>query len=350
VAALLALASAACYGLADFIGGLLSRRAHFGTVALIGQLSGFLLSLVVLPLLPGPGVTAAGLGWGALSGVGTGIGMLFLYRGLGRGAMSVVVPVSAVGGVALPVLVGVALLGDRPSVLSWSGIVIAVPALWLVSRPRATGGSTSPGAALDGLIAGAGIALQYIALAQAGPGTGLWPIVAGRLAAGLVVLAVVRSRTGRPAAGAGRAEPVSARVRAAHRNDHAQPNDPRSHPTHRDNHVQPNDPQSQPTHLNHHAQPDDLRSQPTQRNDRARLTSGLTWGAVAAGGTATLALLLYLLATRQQLVVVAVVLSSLYPAIPVLLGITALHERLSRSQAVGLLAAAAAVGLLVGHG
>ena len=56
--------------------------------------------------------------------------MLFLYRGISRGAMSVVVPVSAVGGVALPVLVSVALLGDRPTVLAWTGIAVAVPALW----------------------------------------------------------------------------------------------------------------------------------------------------------------------------------------------------------------------------
>ena len=35
--ALLALASALAYGIADYAGGLLSRRAHFGTVAFLGQ-------------------------------------------------------------------------------------------------------------------------------------------------------------------------------------------------------------------------------------------------------------------------------------------------------------------------
>jgi drug/metabolite transporter (DMT)-like permease len=45
--------------------------------------------------------------------------------------------------------------------------------------------------------------------------------------------------------------------------------------------------------------------------------------------------------------VVAVVLSSLYPAIPVLLGITFLEERLSPRQVAGLGGAAAAVALLV---
>lgn len=201
--ALLALASALFYGLADFAGGLLSRRAGFTAVALVGQLGGLVLALAVAPLVPVPGgVAAPDLVWGALSGVGTGVGMLFLYRGLSRGAMSVVVPVSAVGGVALPVLVGVVLLGDRPSPLSWLGIAATVPALWYVSRTRSgpgggDGGGGTPsgggspvlsGASTDGLVASLGIALQYVALAQAGAGSGIWPVVAGRVAASLTIL------------------------------------------------------------------------------------------------------------------------------------------------------------------
>lgn len=64
------------------------------------------------------------------------------------------------------------------------------------------------------------------------------------------------------------------------------------------------------------------------------------------GGLAAAALVCYLLATREQLVVIAVVLSSLYPVVPVLLGVFALRERLSRTQAAGLGGAAAAVVLL----
>jgi drug/metabolite transporter (DMT)-like permease len=273
VGALLALASALCYGLSDFGGGLLSRRAPFAAVAFVGQVGGLLFSLVIAPFFEVDAVTAADLGWGALSGVGTAVGMLFLFRGMGRGAMSVVVPVSAVAGVALPVLVGVAFLSERPSLLSWLGIVVAVPALWLVSR--GTNSRTGPAgtAATDGLIAGVGIAMQYLALAQAEHGAGVWPIVAGRVAAILVILPWTRS--------------TSLRLRAP-----------------------------------------------------LFLFAGLT------GAAAALALACYLLAAQHQLVVIAVVLSSLYPAIPVLLGITMLCERLTKSQAGGLLAAAAAIALL----
>jgi drug/metabolite transporter (DMT)-like permease len=54
----------------------------------------------------------------------------------------------------------------------------------------------------------------------------------------------------------------------------------------------------------------------------------------------------YLLATRSELVAVAVVLSSLYPVIPVLLGIAVLGERLTWKQSLGLGAALTASVLI----
>ncbi|WP_109472227.1 EamA family transporter [Ornithinimicrobium cavernae] len=272
---LLALGSSAAYGFADYFGGLLSRRRSFLVIALLSQTAGLVLSLVVAVLLRWGLPQPADLAWGALSGVGTGLGMIFLYRGLSRGDMSVVVPVSAVGGVALPVLVGVGVLGDRPSALAWLGIAAAVPAIWLVSRSRGSTRSGTADGVTDALVASVWIALQYTALAQAGAEAGLWPIVAGRLAAAVCILpAVVTS---------GPHQPLGLR---------------------------------------------------------------LSLGAVGTGALATLALLLYLLATREQLMTTAVVLSSLYPVLPVLLGITLLRERLSRAQVVGLVGAAAAIVLV----
>jgi drug/metabolite transporter (DMT)-like permease len=51
-------------------------------------------------------------------------------------------------------------------------------------------------------------------------------------------------------------------------------------------------------------------------------------------------------ATRTEFLAVAVVLSSLYPVVPVLLGITALRERLRRRQILGLVGALAASVLI----
>jgi drug/metabolite transporter (DMT)-like permease len=166
-------------------------------------------------------------------------------------------------------------LGDRPSVLAWLGIVTAAPALWLVSRDDS--GGTGKGGVTDALIAGTGIGLQYLALAQATAESGLWPIVAGRCAAALTILPLFLIRHG-------------------------------------------------------------------ARRDR--LPPRIAPWAALNGGLAALALVSYMLATRMQIVSVAVVLSSLYPAIPVLLGVTVLRERLNRPQVAGLAAVGAAIVLL----
>ncbi|QSE82939.1 EamA family transporter [Rhodococcus koreensis] len=58
------------------------------------------------------------------------------------------------------------------------------------------------------------------------------------------------------------------------------------------------------------------------------------------------ALAAYLYALRTEFVTVAVVLSSLYPVLPVIVGIVFLSERLRRSQALGLAAALTATVLI----
>ncbi|GAB3439995.1 EamA family transporter [Actinophytocola sediminis] len=274
--ALFALASAVSYGLSDFLGGVLSRRGSFVRVALFGQLGGLVSMACVAPFVSVRVPAFADVVWGGLSGVGTGLAMMFLFRGMSRGAVSIVVPTSAIGGVTLPVLVGVAVLGERPAPLAWVGIALALPALWWVSRGRA-GDGRGVG---DGLIASVGIAAQYLALAQAGPESGIWPVVAGRVVS---IIAVAVAST-------------------AMRRDTVVP-------------------------------------------DGAHRVGGDVAAGVA-GALAGFALVCYLYATRTELVAIAVVLSSLYPGIPVLLGITVLGERLTRSQAAGLIAAAAATVLI----
>ncbi len=56
----------------------------------------------VLLVVGGPGPSARAVGWGLVAGVAGGIGTLMLYRGLARGQMSVVGPVSAVGAAVVP--------------------------------------------------------------------------------------------------------------------------------------------------------------------------------------------------------------------------------------------------------
>ena len=71
-----------------------------------------------------------------------------------------------------------------------------------------------------------------------------------------------------------------------------------------------------------------------------------TWRAVVVGGLAAGAAVLFLFATQTGLLTIASVLTSLFPAFTVLLAATVLRERIHAAQAVGLLLAAVAVGLV----
>ena len=166
----LGLAAALLYGSADFAGGLLSRRMPSLSVAVIGSMASAAIAWVVL----GAAGTApaASVAWGSLAGLGGGMGTIALYRGLARGQMSVVGPVSAVGSAVLPVVVGIG-LGERPSLVAAVGLVVALPAIGLVS----VGGSGAAGALrtslVDGLYAGISFGVMFVGLAQAGDHAGL---------------------------------------------------------------------------------------------------------------------------------------------------------------------------------
>lgn len=185
----LALGAALAYGLSDFIGGVASRRGSSWAVAVLGASTGAVAAFGLALVLPGD-PTGGHLLWGALSGVGNGLGGAFLYRGLSAGRMGVVGPVSAVGAAALPVVVGV-LTGERPSLLAWTGILVALPGIWLVARePSAEVGSGTTTAAglVDGLLAGAGFGLLFAAMGQVPDGAGYWPVVLSQVVG---VLAIV---------------------------------------------------------------------------------------------------------------------------------------------------------------
>lgn len=273
----LALGAALAYGLSDFLGGLLSRRISPWTVALVAQIVGTVTVSVVAVTIPAD-LSVADLGWGAASGIGSGLGTVFLYRGLGSGQMNVVAPLSALGAAVLPVVVGFA-VGERPGGLTWLGIGCALPAIWLVSRAgsEVAVAAGRPGAGVrDGLLAGAGFGLLFVALGQVPESAGLWPLALGQGVA-LVLIAVGVRLVAAPIRSAGR------RILAT---------------------------------------------------------------AAAVGVCAAAATVLYQFAARSQLVSVAAVLTSLYPALTVTLAAVFLHERMNRTQACGLGLAVAAVVLV----
>lgn len=184
----LSLIAAVAYGLSDFTGGLLSRRGGAWAVSLIGQITGGSLVLL-LTLVTDGSPTRADLAWSLLAGLGNGFGTAFLYRGLSSGRMGVVAPVSAVGSVLVPVAVGVA-SGERPGQLVWMGIVLALPAIWLVSREPSDAASPNGSGLLDGVLAGLGFGTLFAALAQIPEEAGFLPLALNQLVAGVAIVGV----------------------------------------------------------------------------------------------------------------------------------------------------------------
>jgi drug/metabolite transporter (DMT)-like permease len=185
---LLALAAALLYGSSDFGGGLASRRLGSLRVAVVGSAAATVLAWATLIVVGGPGPSLRAVAWGLASGLAGGAGTLVLYRGLARGQMSVVGPLSAVGAAVVPVAAGVA-LGERPSLLSVAGVLVALPAIVLVAASGSVRGKLGAGL-LDGLAAGLAFGILFIGLAQAGRNAGLWPVASEQTGALLITLAL----------------------------------------------------------------------------------------------------------------------------------------------------------------
>ena len=187
----LALLAAIAYGTADFVGGAGARRAPTTSVVFVGQVSGAVAMLLLGLASPGT-PTPAHAGWALLAGLGSAAGSIFLLRGLSRGRMAVVAPTSAVGAAALTVLVGLA-AGDRPVVLVWIGLILALPGIWLVSSQAEQGAETSSAgqqAFVDGLLGGLGFGVLFVALGQIPESAGTLPLALNQLSGALVTVVV----------------------------------------------------------------------------------------------------------------------------------------------------------------
>jgi len=316
LAIVLAVAAAIGYGGSDFAGGLASRSAGVIQVTLLASAVSAMVVTAALPFAASHPPGAAALAWGAVAGLGGTTGAFALYLGFRHAAFSVAGPISAVGTAGFSVLAGL-LLGERPTPLALTGIVLALPAIVGTAASAASGttasatsgatasaasgatasatsgatasaasGATASAAsggtagrpiagAAAGLVAGACFALLFIGLDRAGSGSGLWPVAATtvtELAAALAVAAVTRN----------------------------------------------------------------LRLP----NTRPRLLAVIT-GAAGAAGT-----ILFFFATHEGFLAVTAVLTSLYPAVTIVLARTVLGERLTALRLAGLVLAAACVGLI----
>lgn len=200
LAALLALASSVSWGLADFLGGVQSRRHALFAVLLLSQA----VALAVLLIAVAAGVPtehdAAATAWAAGAGV---LGILALtgfYRALAIGTMSIVAPLSATGA-AVPVVVGL-LSGERPRAVQIAGMVLALIGVMVAAREAgdadAEARRTNRTAVLLALVAAVGFGLFFVGMDRAEERADVaWVLLAAR--APEVLLLVFACAVRRPA-------------------------------------------------------------------------------------------------------------------------------------------------------
>lgn len=177
---LLAALSALLYGSADFAGGVAARRSPALSVVVVSQIFGILLALVAAPIVGPNGARVTDITWGAGAGLAGAVGLVALYRGIATGLVSVVSPVAALLGAAVPLTFGIA-SGEKPDLAAWLGVSLCLPALALITIER---GGKSKSAAFRstafGIASGAGFGIFFICISRPSADAGLWPLVAAR--------------------------------------------------------------------------------------------------------------------------------------------------------------------------
>jgi drug/metabolite transporter (DMT)-like permease len=237
--------------------------------------------LTALAFVIGGQVSTPAIVWGALCGISQAFGVWWFYAALGAGPMSLVSPLTAILVAGVPVGIGVA-LGERPSVLAYCGIALALVAIVLVSQDGRDEADEKASEhrftkAVAWLTVGSGLAfgLNFVLIDQAPVEARLWPLVFARISASVLVLVI-----------------------AAFTRNLAVPS-------------------GVPLRL-----------------------------ALAAGALDTAANVAMLLALQASMLSLASVLISLYPAATVGLAMVVLKERVTRWQVVGMVLALASVAMI----
>jgi drug/metabolite transporter (DMT)-like permease len=170
------LVTAASWGSSDFLGGTVSRRTTPLATVVPSQSVGLAIIAVILVVVREPVPPLAALAWAAVAGCGGFFALTTLYMALTTGSMGLVASAAALVGAGVPVIVG-ALFGDRLTALDVAGIVLALIAIVLVTRP-AQASVLSRSGLLLAVGSGIGASCFYLAMGaseHAGGGT-WWPL------------------------------------------------------------------------------------------------------------------------------------------------------------------------------
>ena len=131
-AVLLALGTALCYGVSNFIGPLLSRTLPTMAVIVAGQAVALTVSGVLVLSAGSGSPSGIEVGAGLLAGFGNAGGLALFYLAASSGPLSIVTPIGATGA-AVPVLIGLG-KGEQLTPLHLAGIVLALGGVALAAR------------------------------------------------------------------------------------------------------------------------------------------------------------------------------------------------------------------------
>ncbi|MFT7475126.1 MAG: drug/metabolite transporter (DMT)-like permease [Verrucomicrobiales bacterium] len=184
------LLTALFFGSGDFFGGISAKRTSLLYVVAFSHLVGLLGALALAPFLA-DAFTWSDFAIGAVAGALGGVGVALLYRGLARGPMAVVAPLTAITSAAVPAIWGVA-GGETLSAIAWVGVAVALMAIGLSSIPNTSDGTGVTKAVIgQSLLSGACFGSMFILLDATLDATAPWPIVGARTLTTAVLLTII---------------------------------------------------------------------------------------------------------------------------------------------------------------
>jgi drug/metabolite transporter (DMT)-like permease len=192
----LALLASIFYGAADFTGGVAARRGPAVAVTAFSGLGALAVLAVGFLFIRGMPVPAD-FGWAVATGVCGAAGATLIYHSLSLGIVSLAAPVFCTVGLALPVLVGVA-LGERPAPIAWVGIALVGLAIPLLSATGSHEGAPARShvrkVLLVSVAAGSVIGFFLVFVSRIGAHAGLVPLVVARVVSVVLLVAIVVAR------------------------------------------------------------------------------------------------------------------------------------------------------------
>ena len=185
----LALAAAVLAGTGDFFGGKATKKTNVVSVMAISHFLGLIIILILAPLMADEfaskdfflGVLASSFGL---------CGLTLLYRGLAKGPMAIVAPITAVACATLPVIWGL-LSGEKLSELQIVGVFVGLLAIFLVSWTPGERKAIKGSLVLEALVAGLSFGAFFIVIDGTSETTAPWPVVGSRVFSVLVIFLFV---------------------------------------------------------------------------------------------------------------------------------------------------------------